>query len=189
MSEYDLTAQSALGGYAQDFEGVSLMEVDGLAIVSLAVPLGGGAKLKTAMKSAYGVEFPSPGRVAGSKDGKTRFLGMNLEQAFAIFDHGHADAGDLVGKKLKNRAYVTLQSDNWVALRISGPRSRDALERICPLDLHPDVFGKGHVARTIMEHLGVIIVREDDDGFLLLSASSSASSFLHALETSIHNVI
>ena len=83
---------------------------------------------------------------------------------------------------------MTLQSDNWVGVRISGTRSRDALERICPLDLHPDVFGIDQVARTVMEHLGVIILREDKDSFLMLSASSSAKSFLHAIETSIHNV-
>ena len=188
MSEYVLTAQSALDGFVQSFDGVDLAEASGLAVVSIAIPRGGASKLKTAMKSAYGTEFPAPGSVVTSKDGKTKFLGMNLDQAFVIFDHADADAATIVGKRLKDRAYVTLQSDNWVGVRISGNRSRDALERICPIDLHPDVFGIGQVARTVMEHLGVIILREDKDGFLMLSASSSAKSFLHAIETSIHNV-
>lgn len=188
MFEFVMTAQSALDGYAQSFDGVDLAERRGLAVVSIAIPRGGDSKLKTAMKSAYGVEFPTPGSSVTSKDGKTKFLGMNLEQAFAVFDHPDADAATIVGKKLKGRAYVTLQSDNWVGVLISGTRSRDALERICPLDLHPDVFGIDQVARTVMEHLGVIILREDKDSFLMLSASSSAKSFLHAIETSIHNV-
>jgi sarcosine oxidase subunit gamma len=43
--------------------------------------------------------------------------------------------------------------------------------------------------RTVMEHLGVLILRTGDDAFMLLSASSSAKSFLHALETSVANVL
>jgi sarcosine oxidase subunit gamma len=74
-------------------------------------------------------------------------------------------------------------------LRVSGPKSRIALERICPLDLHPSTFPQGRVARTLMEHLGVIILHEGPDTYLLLSARSSAGSFLHAVETSVRNVV
>ena len=34
-----------------------------------------------------------------------------------------------------------------------------------------------------------IVLREEGDRFLLLSASSSAESFLHAVETSLENVV
>jgi heterotetrameric sarcosine oxidase gamma subunit len=188
VSDFCLTAQPVLDGFAHSYDGAALEEVTDLAIVSMAVPRSGLTKLNVVMKSAYGVAFPVPGDVALSKNGKIRFLGMNTEQAFVIFDYAGADAAKLVGRKLKNKAYVSLQSDNWVGLRISGPQARNALERICPLDLHEDVFGKNRVARTIMEHLGVIILRQSDGDFLLLSASSSAKSFLHAIETSIENV-
>ena len=45
-----------------------------------------------------------------------------------------------------------------------------------------------HAARTVMEHLGVLILRTGEDDYLLLSASSSAKSFLHAVEVSLTNV-
>ena len=64
-------------------------------------------------------------------------------------------------------------------------RCREALERICPLDLHPDAFGVDHAARTVMEHLGVLIIRTGEEAYLLLSASSSAGSFQHALHLSM----
>ncbi|MBT8415130.1 MAG: hypothetical protein KJO30_12445, partial [Boseongicola sp.] len=53
-----------------------------------------------------------------------------------------------------------------------------------PLDLDPDTFPTGSAARTVMEHLGAMIVRVDDTRFWLMSARSSAMSFLHAVETS-----
>ena len=43
-------------------------------------------------------------------------------------------------------------------------------------------------ARTVMEHMGAMIVHLSGDRFLLLSASSSAQSFLHAVELSYRYV-
>jgi uroporphyrinogen-III synthase len=39
-----------------------------------------------------------------------------------------------------------------------------------------------------MEHMAATIIALGDAHFQLLTASSSAKSFLHALETSYHNV-
>ena len=66
------------------------------------------------------------------------------------------------------------------------PDTLAALERLCPLDLaRVPTRGSG---RTVMEHMGALVVRTSEDGFLLMSASSTAGSFLHALETSLHYV-
>ncbi len=189
MSEYTMTALPALGGYQASFDGVTLQEVTATAIVSIAIPLGGDDAMAKALQDAYGTAIPRAGHTSLANDGATRFLGMSSEQMFAVFDHAGAHALDVIAGNLKDAGYYTLQSDNWVALRISGPRSRDALERICPIDLNSAAFPQGKVARTTMEHLGVIIYPDDTDSFILLSGSSSAGSFLHALETSIHNIL
>ena len=73
-------------------------------------------------------------------------------------------------------------------LRLRGEKAREALERICLLDLDESAFQVGDAARTAMEHLGTVILREGSDCFLLMSAGSSAKSFLHAVETSVRNV-
>ena len=93
-----------------------------------------------------------------------------------------------MGAKIADTAYLTDQSDSFAIVRIKGARSRDALERICPIDLHLDEFSVGTVTRTLMEHLGVIILREDEDAFMLMSARSSARTFWHAVQTSIQNI-
>ena len=66
-------------------------------------------------------------------------------------------------------AYTTDQTDVWVVLEISGPETSAALERLCPLDL--GLFEDGTAARTVMEHMGAMIVQLSADRFLLLSAS------------------
>ena len=118
-----------------------------------------------------------------------RLVRLGIDQLFIIFPRAQKDAGaePHTAKILGGGFYTTDQSDVWVTLELSGAGARRALERICPLDLMPESFGIGAAARTTMEHLGTIIIRNDADSFLLMSASSSAQSFLHALETSIIN--
>ena len=84
--------------------------------------------------------------------------------------------------------HITDQTDAWVILEISGESSREALERICQVDLDKNVFQLDGMARTSMEHMSAIIISKADDTFYLMSASSSAKSFLHAVELSAQHV-
>ena len=187
MSDFQLTAAPPLAGYEKTFGEVTLTAPRNLALVSIALPLDGEDTAKNAIKAALGVDFPNVGKVVKAKNGSI-ILRMAMDQGFVLFAHTTPDAERLVAGKLKGSAYTTDQTDVWTALAVQGPRSRTALERICPLDLHPEAFAVDDAARTVMEHLGTLIIRTDTDGYLLLSASSSAKSFLHAIETSLHNV-
>jgi sarcosine oxidase subunit gamma len=189
VSDFTLTARSPLGGVKLDFDGITIAEVSDMAIVSIATPRGGEKALGKALASAYGTGLPVVGQSAKSKAGDARFLGLARDQAFMLFDEPGGNPLDAIAREIADAAYLTNQSDSWAMIRISGPKSRTALERICPLDLHPSAFPEGKVARTVMEHLGVIILHEALDRFLLMSARSYAGSFLHAVETSVRNII
>lgn len=188
MPDIQLRPEPFLDGFQATIGGTDLTEVTDLAIVSIAVPLGGEAAFDAALDKVFGIERPAPGQSVLAADGQSRFFWTSPDQLFLLTVEMSPWAADDVRKKLGDTAYVTLQSDNWVALRLSGGKARDALERICPLDLHSTAFAEGQVSRTLMEHMGAFILREAPDSFLLLSASSSAQSFLHAVETSLHNV-
>ena len=185
MSNFTLTAQSPLGGYKNDFDNVTLTELTSLAVVSIATPIDGRDKLAKAVDSAFGAALPDIGTSSYTGNDDTRLLGLQRDQMFLLFEHEGDDALAVVTNKLGEVGYYTDQSDTWAILRMTGPGSRTALERICMLDLSPEVFSVGAVARTTMEHLGVMILRDDTDSFLLMSSRSSARSFLHAIETSI----
>ena len=100
------------------------------------------------------------------------------------FPHATPDANASVQAKLNGTGYTTDQTDNWVILEVSGKATLSALERLCPLNLDLDAFPVGASGRTVMEHMGALIVRTGEDSFLLMSASSSAKSFAHAVELS-----
>ncbi len=188
MDKISDLAQSPLSGVELNIGGVRITEISDRAIVSIAIPIGGGADLAKAFAGSYKCDLPTVGSSTMSKIANTRFFGLQADQFFAVFDAETADPVSEVGKRLKGAAYLTDQSDAWAMIRVWGQSSRAALERICPIDLHETAFGDGMVARTAMEHLNVIILRQNRDDFLLLSPRSSATSFLHALETSARNI-
>ncbi|MEX0694086.1 MAG: hypothetical protein WD075_06565, partial [Rhodospirillales bacterium] len=183
--EHTLIARSPLDGYSEIFMDTRLEEVPGLAIVSIAVPQGGKTALDKAMQDAFGAMLPDTGRITTSDDNKIRFLGMSPDQVFALYDEPEAGAETEIETTLAGCGYFTRQSDNWVKLRISGPATLAALERICPVDLDPAAFPENRVARTVFEHMGSIVLGDGEEGFLLLSAASSARAFLDAVRESI----
>jgi len=188
VAELSLTALSPLGGYERQFGNALLRENTDLAIVAVSIPRGSAAQIAEAVTQAYQCDMPATGQSVLSQDGKTRLLGMAADQFFVIYAYDGLDAVQQVSKALNGQGYFVDQSHNWVALTLSGPLCRAALERICPINLHPEKFPLNAMARTQMEHLSAVVVRTEPDGFLLLSPSSSAQSFLHAVETSLRYV-
>lgn len=184
-----LTARSPLAGYDEDFGGVRIAETPGFALVSIATSEANKAALKKDVAKAYGLTLPDGDKSAAK--GAVTFISSAASQWLLRFPHSdRADPSADVRAKLGGQPSITDQSDNWVQIEISGDRSTDVLERICPLDLSDQNFTAGSAGRTSMEHLGAIIQRSTKgDKFLLLSASSSARSFLHALQVSVRNVL
>jgi sarcosine oxidase subunit gamma len=188
VPDFTLTAAPPLAGYDRSFGDIQLSAPKDLAIVSIALPLGGEAAAEKAIKSAFGIALPEVGISATTKGSAEAIMRLGADQAFVLFPCATPDAEPQIAARLKGVAYTTDQTDAWCALQISGPGARRALERICPIDLHPDAFKPNAIARTVMEHMGAIVARTDEDTYLLLSASSSAKSFLHAVEVSAQNV-
>ena len=190
MAEYRLTSEEFLGGYQAQFGPISLREISDICMVSMAVPLAGEQAVHKALKAAFGIDMPDIGQSQGAAALDSRVLRMGLDHMFVLFARAQNTERpeQQIKTLMKSAVYTTDQSHSGVGLEISGPGCRSALERICPIDLHPERFAVNAVARTQMEHLGTIILCVDQETYWLFSASSSAKSFLHALETSIHNV-
>src|SRR6056297_1802469 len=187
VADFTLTAEPPLAGTDMVIAGVRLWAPADLAVVSLALPLGREDEARSAIEAGFGAALPGIGKSAVTSE-STRLIRLAPDLAFAVFTHATPDAERVVADRLDGAVYTTDQTDVWVALALSGGNTRRALERICPIDLHPQVFGVDYAARTVMEHLGVLILRTGDDDYLLLSASSSAKFFLHAIEVSLRNI-
>ena len=189
MPDLVLKPQSPLGGVEPPFPGIDFVEVTDRDIVSIAMPIGSKETAHKAIMDAYQIAPPPVGWWGKSPIDNACFLGTAPEQHFIVFDRSKVPAVERITHKLGDTVYVTDQSDSWVMLRVGGPKCRSALERVCSLDLDPRAFPVGKVARTVMEHLGTIIMSEENDYFLLLSARSSADSFCKAIQRSFENIL
>ncbi|MDU8942204.1 sarcosine oxidase subunit gamma [Ovoidimarina sediminis] len=187
MAEFHFTLepQPSLGRADITIGGNRIAERTDLTIVSIATPQGEEEGLASALLDEWGIAVPDPTR--SSRAGEIRALRTAPDQILLIFPHANPDAEASARQKLNGRGYTIDQTDAWIILEVSGPNTLAALERLCPLDVAS--FSEGGAGRTVMEHMGALVLRLADNQFLLMSASSSARSFLHAVETSYRNVL
>ena len=184
MADFDFTLEpkALLGGADIKIGDNRIVELDELAIVSIATPQGGADILAKALENGWNINVPEPAQTKISGD--TRAVRTSPDQMLLVFPHETPDANAIVQGKLDGAGYTTDQTDNWITLDVSGPDVHAALERLSPVDLSLVAFPVDASARTVMERMGALVIRISEDRFLLMSASSSAASFLHAIETS-----
>ena len=182
MCEFTLSAMVPLDTYRREFGAANLAERTGFDLVSLSVSHNCAPEFARAVEGVWGTAPPGPGRSVRANGG-ARLLSIQPGQYFLLFQGDDRRPAEAVSQKIGATAHVTDQSDGWAMLALSGPNAPAIMERLCMLDLHEDRFPVGAVSRTVMEHHGVILLREAGDTYLMLSPRSYARSFLHAVET------
>lgn len=175
----DLTPQSACDGLLPlQVDGATLIEVAPAHVTALA-PFRGQAKaLSQALHQAHGLRLPNPGR-ATSKGG-VRALWAGLDQVLVLSD---APLGDLT-----DMAAVTDQSDAWATVQIKGPLATEILARVTPLDLSAAQFKRGAVARSLVQHVNVVLTRVGPRAFEIMCLWSFAGSLVHDLDVAMRSV-
>jgi len=78
-------------------------------------------------------------------------------------------------------------SHAWSILRLSGSAAEKCLSRLCPVDLHPDVFGNNKLIQTNMTGIYILCTRtaETDDSFDLYISHSYSRSFFEVLRDAV----
>ena len=189
VSDYELLAESPLGGVEIEMDGFSINEVTDKSLVMVALPKERFKDIESSIHKSCGLKLPEMQKSTASSDSSITLWRLQKNQVLAYFTYEGNDAESHLSSRLDAPAYFTDQSDTWAMIRVSGKRSRDVLERICPIDLSPEVFSVGDVSRTIMEHIGTTIFRDADDSYVLLTMRSFGRSMLHAIEVSADNVL
>jgi heterotetrameric sarcosine oxidase gamma subunit len=69
-------------------------------------------------------------------------------------------------------------SANRTTLELTGPAARQVLEKGCPLDLHPRVFGPGRALSTTVGPVAVLLWQLDDAPTYRLFPRSSFADYL-----------
>ncbi len=131
------------------------------------------------LQTALGITLPTQGRQL-TADGVT-YLWSGPARWLALAPTDDPNFAPTLAAKTQNLAAVTDQSDGRVILTIHGPRTRDALAKLVPIDLHPSTFTPGNTALTLAGHIAIQIWQTPDGAYNLACFRSFAEDLYHAL--------
>ncbi len=164
---------------------LTITERTDVALASVASRKGRAADLAKSAKSA-GVPLPGPATHQSGTPYCAFWTAPEMwfvEAPFAT----HELIADLLKSALGDGASITEQTDAWVAFDLAAPDLTSILERLCNVDF-PNVPA-GYATRTMMEHLGVYLIKHGPGTARLYGPRSSAESLLHAIETAAQSVL
>nr|WP_239025447.1 sarcosine oxidase subunit gamma family protein [Roseibacterium persicicum] len=147
-------------------------------IWAVAPYAGKAAALSAALEKAHGLPFPEPGALLSK--GSTRLAWAGMEMAFLM--------GTAPDEKLADHAALTEQSDGWTHLVLEGPAARDVLARWVPVDLSPSACPPGAARRTLVGHMGALILHPGGDRFEILVFRSMAGTAVHEMTRAMRAV-
>ena len=159
MPEPVLAARSALAtvamvGHHGDGRSpcVTLTEFRGLQLASLTARATKTDDLVAGIEREFGVVLPAR-RGRAAKD-SAAFVWFARDRWLAI-----GNASDDVLRRLNScvgeLGYVTDLTGSRTILRVSGPRARDGLMKLLPIDLDQEAFGAGAAASTVAARIPV----------------------------------
>lgn len=151
---------------------------EGFGLAAIMASRGIGAER---IGTALGCMAPTGPRRTG--DATLSLIGTGPGTWLAHTDTASPFWADELRDRLTGLASVSDQSSAYVVLRLSGPGARIVLQRGMPIDLHPDAFGPGSVASSVISHVGVIVWQLDDaPTYEVATFRSVSGSFRHWLD-------
>lgn len=155
-----------------------------VALASVAARKGRMADLASAAQSA-GIPLPGPATHQSGTLYSAFWTAPEIwfvEAPFAT----HELIADMLKAATGDAASVTEQTDAWVAFDVTAPDLASVLERLCNVDFR--TVPTGYATRTVVEHLGVYLIKHGPGAARIYGPRSSAESLLHAIETAASSV-
>lgn len=140
------------------------------SITSVAPLKGQAAAISQSLEAGVGLGLPPVGRWEAGNDATLVWAG--LDQWFLLGPKPPALPG----------AAITDQSDAWACATLAGPRARDVLARLAPIDLRDGAFAPGHAARTMLGHMACVLLRLEDERYGIMVFRSMAGTAAHELD-------
>jgi sarcosine oxidase, subunit gamma len=164
---------------------LTITERTDVALASVAARKGRMADLTAAAKKA-GVPLPDAARHLPGSPYSAFWTAPEMWFVEAPYVT-HELIADLLKSALGEAASVTEQTDAWVAFDLSALDLAPILERLCNVDFA--AVATGYATRTMMEHLGVYLIKHGPGAARIYGPRSSAESLLHALETAAQSAL
>jgi sarcosine oxidase subunit gamma len=158
---------------------LTITERTDVALASVAARKGRASDLETGAQAA-GVPLPGPATHQSGAPYAAFWVAPDMWLVEAPFAT-HELIADMLKSALRDAASITEQTDAWVAFDLAAADLAPLLERLCNVDFR--TVPTGHATRTVMEHLGVYLIKHGDGAARIYGPRSSAESLLHAIET------
>ena len=152
---------------------VTLAEIETGPIFSVSPFEGQEKAVSNALKASYGTALPAPNRTTSK--GEARVIWSGRGQALML---------GLVPQV--SGAALTDQSDAWCCVEIAGAGVEDVLARVTPIDT--GAMKRGHTARTLVQHINVVLTRTGANRFEVMAMRSMAHTLVHDLERAMTGV-
>jgi len=161
VASFNLTETSSLRAHAgaghrrgDTTPGVMIAERADVAICSLIARRGAIDRLAHCVQSTFKLELPRTPRHKG--DGAIAFAWAGPDQWLALAERTTGPAWEQrLREAVGDAAAIIDQSHGRTLIRVAGPRARDTLAKGVLIDLHPNAFGPGCVAGTVISYIGV----------------------------------
>ncbi len=193
MAELDWIATTPLSriyasgrhGLMEGDAGLSMVEFGDFELMQVMARRGTWSATGQACKEAYGQAAPARPQAVEADGALLIWSGPDQFLVLSARTAGGNSAMGTARSAFAGMASLSEQSDGRSLIRVTGPRARDMLAKVCSLDLHPAVFPDGAAAATSIDHTSVNLWRGQDDGgaavFYLLVFSTFAESLWHTL--------
>jgi len=140
--------------------GVIATEREGLGIACIEPGRGRTAEVAEILRTNFGIAPPNAPRCVSRGDVTIGGIAPNAWIAV------HTSAGNSFAESLRpllgDRAAVADQSDAYSILRLTGPKVRETLAKLVPIDVHPRNFQVNDVAQTVCGYMSVTLWRLED---------------------------
>jgi heterotetrameric sarcosine oxidase gamma subunit len=145
---------------ADPTSGVIVTERDALGIARIEPGKDRAAEVAELLRANFGVAPPNAPRCVSRGDVTIGGIAPNTWMAV------HANAGNAFAESLQpllgDRAAVADQSDAYVILQLTGPKVRETLAKLVPIDVHPRSFQVNDLAQTVCGYMSVTLWRLED---------------------------
>jgi len=139
------------------------------------------APMRGALAEQLGVTLPE-GPVAASAGDVALFHVAPRRWWLVLPEDRSSDLAARLAVAVTGRAALTDLGHGRTVLRLSGPASRNVLQKLCRIDLHPRAFPAGRVAQTPLGQVAALIHALDDGpSFDLYLPRSLAHSAVESL--------
>jgi len=166
---------------------ILLAERNGLGIATIMLRSGHHAALAQRIEAMFGLTLPEGPRRSAA--GAMSMIGTGPRTWLLMRESAPPDWATALISDFIDIASVSDQSSSYAVMRITGGATRDFVSRGATLDLHPDVFGTGSAAVTMIAHIGVILWQVDDaPSYEIAVFRSFAGSFWHWLRTAADGI-